>query len=77
MSRYGHSCSTCLHNGCCDDPCGGRYWEDAFIECDQCGRRFMAANCDYTDGVNHFCSEECAIEWDAEHAEEQEAEDGE
>ena len=21
------ACSSCAHNGCCEDPCGGRYWE--------------------------------------------------
>lgn len=21
------SCSTCIHAGCCDCYCGGRYWE--------------------------------------------------
>ena len=25
--RSAGSCSSCIHNGCCDCYCGGRYWE--------------------------------------------------
>jgi hypothetical protein len=25
--RSAGSCSTCVHAGCCDCYCGGRYWE--------------------------------------------------
>ena len=27
MRRRGHGCGTCRHSGCCETPCGGRYWE--------------------------------------------------
>lgn len=25
--RSAGSCPSCIHNGCCDCYCGGRYWE--------------------------------------------------
>lgn len=39
MSRTRHNCSNCAHSGCCEYPCGGRYWEadddgDGSADCD-------------------------------------------
>ncbi len=37
-----HTCSTCIHDGCCNDLpyCGGAYWRWREVECMDCGREF-------------------------------------
>lgn len=66
MSR--RICSTCMHYGCCDDYCGGRYWHDAHVKCEECGESFVASECYYHDGEGHFfCTEDCAVSWEKKH----------
>ena len=82
MSRRGHGCGDCIHNGCCDELpyCGGSAWSPAYGECEQCGGRVSLEDCEWQteDGEHIFCSESCMGEWLDENCEdEEEAEDGE
>lgn len=72
------SCSTCRHNGSCDDLhyCGGTCWESMYAECAQCGKRIVAEDAEFSDeDGNVWCSEECVEKWEKKNEEESEDED--
>jgi len=79
VSRYGHGCSDCIHDGQCDGlpNCGGSCWQDAFTECPQCGERFRYEDSDWENEAGQvFCSEDCMEAWERDHqGEEDEKED--
>lgn len=37
--RSAGSCSSCIHNGCCDCYCGGRYWKRDEGDCKEGGNK--------------------------------------
>lgn len=72
------TCSTCIHDGQCDGlpNCGGSCWQNAYVECAQCGNQ-VHLELAYDDGGGIFCSEECAEQYRADDDEEEDKEDGE
>ena len=65
--KRGHSCSDCLHIGCCDDDCGGSRWQDAYTECRECGQTIRVEDCEIEECGKFFCSLACYLEWMDEH----------
>ena len=61
--KRGHSCSDCLHIGCCDDDCGGSRWQDAYTECGECGKTIRVEDCEFSLNGKFFCSDTCYLEW--------------
>ncbi len=65
--RRRYSCSDCLHNGCCDDYCGGSRWQNAYAECGECGKTILVEDCEFSLNGEYFCSDACYLEWMDEH----------
>ena len=59
--RRPFSCSSCLHDGCCDvlPRCGGKYLEPGFSSCGICGFEFPVDRLSNING--ELLCEKCAI----------------